>query len=233
MATVAREPDARWAATRPPTKAPSTSGASPISTTTSPSKPISGSRPARTASPVPRRSVWMARSQPGGKDLGDGLLLGSRDHDQALRRQAEGGVDDVREHGPAADLVQDLRHVRLHPRAQAGGEDDDGQRLASLGHLVGHVSTRVVSGGRAAGCGGWGGRIRTSGCRDQNPVPYHLATPHRGAAGARRPEAASRAAGDCTTSPRRGRVARRGGAPATCRRRPSPPQALTRRRSAR
>jgi hypothetical protein len=26
-------------------------------------------------------------------------------------------------------------------------------------------------------CYGWGGRIRTSGCRNQNPVPYHLATP--------------------------------------------------------
>src|SRR5690348_3974721 len=25
---------------------------------------------------------------------------------------------------------------------------------------------------------GWGGRIRTCECRDQNPVPYHLATPH-------------------------------------------------------
>src|SRR5580692_5264156 len=25
---------------------------------------------------------------------------------------------------------------------------------------------------------GWGGRIRTSVCRNQNPVPYHLATPH-------------------------------------------------------
>ena len=24
---------------------------------------------------------------------------------------------------------------------------------------------------------GWGGRIRTCECRDQNPVPYHLATP--------------------------------------------------------
>ena len=26
---------------------------------------------------------------------------------------------------------------------------------------------------------GWGGRIRTYECRDQNPVPYHLATPQR------------------------------------------------------
>jgi hypothetical protein len=27
--------------------------------------------------------------------------------------------------------------------------------------------------------GGWGGRIRTCECRNQNPVPYHLATPQR------------------------------------------------------
>jgi hypothetical protein len=25
---------------------------------------------------------------------------------------------------------------------------------------------------------GWDGRIRTCECRDQNPVPYHLATSH-------------------------------------------------------
>ena len=29
---------------------------------------------------------------------------------------------------------------------------------------------------------GWGGRIRTSECRIQSPVPYRLATPHRSAA---------------------------------------------------
>ena len=28
------------------------------------------------------------------------------------------------------------------------------------------------------GFAGWGARIRTWGCRDQNPVPYRLATPH-------------------------------------------------------
>ena len=26
---------------------------------------------------------------------------------------------------------------------------------------------------------GWGGRIRTYGTRDQNPMPYHLATPQQ------------------------------------------------------
>jgi hypothetical protein len=42
---------------------------------------------------------------------------------------------------------------------------------------------------------GWGGRIRTSGWRDQNPLPYHLATPqhfnHRAAdvVGFRSPQA--------------------------------------------
>src|SRR5436190_12024720 len=30
---------------------------------------------------------------------------------------------------------------------------------------------------------GWGGRIRTSVCRNQNPVPYHLATPQKASAG--------------------------------------------------
>src|SRR5215472_15590891 len=32
---------------------------------------------------------------------------------------------------------------------------------------------------RSAKQDGWGGRIRTFGCRNQNPVPYHLATPQR------------------------------------------------------
>ncbi len=27
---------------------------------------------------------------------------------------------------------------------------------------------------------GWGGRIRTSECRNQSPVSYHLTTPHQG-----------------------------------------------------
>ena len=30
---------------------------------------------------------------------------------------------------------------------------------------------------RLSGMTGWGGRIRTSGTRNQNPLPYHLATP--------------------------------------------------------
>ncbi len=32
------------------------------------------------------------------------------------------------------------------------------------------------------GLAGWGGRIRTSEWRNQNPLPYHLATPQSGLA---------------------------------------------------
>jgi hypothetical protein len=35
---------------------------------------------------------------------------------------------------------------------------------------------------RETGLVGWGARIRTWECRNQNPVPYHLATPQRIAA---------------------------------------------------
>jgi hypothetical protein len=37
---------------------------------------------------------------------------------------------------------------------------------------------RDNAGKSAADRVGWGGRIRTSEWRDQNPLPYHLATPH-------------------------------------------------------
>ena len=47
--------------------------------------------------------------------------------------------------------------------------------------------------GRAA-MRGWGGRIRTSVWRNQNPLPYHLATPHRGRFG--RPKRADHSAED-------------------------------------
>src|SRR4051794_622196 len=35
---------------------------------------------------------------------------------------------------------------------------------------------------------GWGAWIRTRGWRNQNPLPYHLATPHHASGGATRPD---------------------------------------------
>ena|SRR2546430_4720427 len=43
--------------------------------------------------------------------------------------------------------------------------------------------TQILASGiypAATGAAGWGGRTRTSEWRNQNPLPYHLATPHEG-----------------------------------------------------
>ena len=50
------------------------------------------------------------------------------------------------------------------------------KRWADRGSGSRHVRTRRVPAGERDG---WGGRDRTYECRNQNPVPYHLATPQR------------------------------------------------------
>ena len=98
------------------------------------------------------------------QDLVDRLLVGAGDDDDALGRDAERGVDDVREHGPAAHLVQDLGDVGLHARAEAGRQDDDGERralgvcCAHLAHLedgAGGGTRRLSRGVTLAGAGGF------------------------------------------------------------------------------
>ena len=146
-----------------------------------------------------------------GEDLGDGVLVGAGDDHDALGRDAERGVDDVREHGPAAHLVQHLGAVGLHARAQARRQDDDCERRALLvcGAHLAHLVACAAGVARRRTIWrdtGWGGRIRTSGCRDQNPVPYHLATPQRRTAGAPhggRPPAAKAAEKHSTRARRR------------------------------
>src|ERR687895_759591 len=41
----------------------------------------------------------------------------------------EGGIDDPLDHGLAADPVEDLGSLRPHPRAPAGGHDEDREWL--------------------------------------------------------------------------------------------------------
>jgi hypothetical protein len=49
---------------------------------------------------------------------------------------------------------------------------------ASFSFLIKHVSFSIFNiQYTIVNPNGWGGRIRTSGCRNQNPVPYRLATP--------------------------------------------------------
>ena len=53
-----------------------------------------------------------------------------------------------------------------------GLQSQDPQRPAECGAL-----RRISRSLHIGGMRGWGGRIRTSGWRNQNPLPYHLATP--------------------------------------------------------
>ena len=64
------------------------------------------------------------------------------------------------------DLVQHLRRAGSHARPLPGGEEDTGERRA-----VSHAGV----GGR---CWELGRLDSNQGSRDQNPLPYHLATPH-------------------------------------------------------
>ena len=73
---------------------------------------------------------------------------------------------------------------RLPPqntRSRAESSEIAGRRLrrASLTH--GNVGGSHTPGNHVAETrpAGWGGRIRTSVWRNQNPLPYRLATPHR------------------------------------------------------
>jgi hypothetical protein len=55
-------------------------------------------------------------------------------------------------------------------------------------HLVCEENrTHAPPSGVERGMRGWGGRIRTSEWRNQNPLPYHLATPQSGTYPVNRP----------------------------------------------
>ena len=66
---------------------------------------------------------------------------GARDDERATARCVAAGVDDVRDHRPAGELVEELRHARLHPRAEAGRHDDGS-------HARGRAGTWRVHEGR-------------------------------------------------------------------------------------
>ena len=76
------------------------------------------------------------------------------------RRAARGRLDDPVHHPPAEQRVEVLRRRRAHARAEPGGH---ARRLRGRrAHLA-----RIVLGRQDSNLGS----------RDQNPLPYHLATP--------------------------------------------------------
>src|SRR5690242_7722426 len=99
----------------------------------------------------------------GDLDLLEGVArLPGRDDHEPLDAGFAGGADDPVHHPPAEQRVQVLRRGALHPRSDSGGHHD-------CCELVCHVRKR------------WLGRQDSNlGSRDQNPLPYHLATPQGG-----------------------------------------------------
>ncbi len=170
VSTVAAAPRAAWSRTRA------------CSTLAGDQRSVAGKHEHRSRKDaVGRRQQRVAGSQllvlqghdtVGGK-IGDHLLVPmAQDHHDPLRVHGARGRQHVEEHGPAAHRVQHLGKLRLHAFALAGGQHDH------AGDMRAHSSSHPdgASGGRERS---WGGRIRTYASRDQNPLPYRLATPQR------------------------------------------------------
>ena len=112
---------------------PSTSGTSPDRTRTS--LDVLRERGERGADGVagPARDVLEREPAAVADDVADGLGRGRVHDDRARRARARAvelgeravpRVEDVGEHRPAAQRVQDLGRPRAHARAEARGEDD-------------------------------------------------------------------------------------------------------------
>ncbi len=112
--------------------------------------PASSDSVCSSAWPVPRCSACRATSMaPAPKRALDGgthrVGLVAEDAHDPLRAERARHGDGVLDHRPAGDGVQHLGFVRLHARAEAGGEDDGGERH------VAEVSVRCRGGSSADG----------------------------------------------------------------------------------
>jgi hypothetical protein len=74
-----------------------------------------------------------------------------------------------------------LGERRVHRALRTGAAANSANRRNRL-HFVANACDmkKPPEGGYHIEKAGWGGRIRTSVWRNQNPLPYHLATPHHG-----------------------------------------------------
>ena len=92
--------------------------------------------------------------------------VGRRDDDDPRDACVLRGPDHPVDHPSAEQRVQVLGRRALHARVPRPPA----------------ITTAASSSAMSGDESGWGGRIRTSGSRDQNPLPYRLATPHQGIA---------------------------------------------------
>ena len=133
-------------------------------------------RAARTASPVPRGALLDGDlDSPSKPSRACGRATTTSGSAPAATRREDHPVD----HAAAEQRVEVLRHRGTHARSEAGGHDDCCDRG------VAHV-----------GWDRWLGRQDSNlGSRDQNPLPYRLATPHCGPSIGARPPRRQRTTG--------------------------------------
>src|SRR5262249_15380308 len=81
----------------------------------------------------------------------------------------------LRKNGNSSNAQRRLGNSRKSIRSQGYRRLADGQKAPGLAGFVGACPDKSPRTGLA----GWGARIRTWEWRNQNPLPYHLATPQQ------------------------------------------------------
>src|SRR6185312_879346 len=167
VSTAAAAPAFARAAARSARLAGSVRGWSPFMTTTSPANPARALRAVRAASPVPSGSACVTASTPSGRMARTSSL--SAPTTTIVRSGASAATaasphaSTGRPHAVCSSFgVADFIRVPRPP--------------ARITHASGEVVMSVLLGGR---CSKLGRLDSNQGSRDQNPLPYHLATPHR------------------------------------------------------
>ena len=169
------------------------SGASPLTSSTGPSRSGTAASATAAACPEPRCSSWTTGRRRGAisrQVLLDRLPAGADDDDGGAGAQRLGGGEHVAEQAAAAEGVQDLGRRRTHAGALPGGEDDDGgdrRPPGGGGHrwlLRDHGSPRTATGGCCAG--GLGLEPRLHGSKGRRAADYPIPHPRREAPRRRR-----------------------------------------------
>ena len=155
--TVAAAAAARCVSTSAADRLGRSAGTSPLRTRTSPSKSPSASRAQRTASPVPRGSSCTATSTP----------RRARASTARRRRRAD---------------PRRLRAPRRRPSRPSAGRAADGGASASRSSCACRSlrPSQLLRARFAMSVKRLGRQDSNLGSRDQNPLPYHLATPQGG-----------------------------------------------------
>ena len=132
-------------------------------------RPPSG--PSKATKPLSRKRRCAARHLRRGRHRPNATVSKKKQTRSRPRRLGNSGrlenlaLETGRTKTAATDPILSVSNLRARKGLRNTGPDD--------GYIRGSL--------RIPGMCGWGGRIRTSGWRNQNPLPYHLATPQHAA----------------------------------------------------